>query len=447
MGSSVNVALPTIGREFGLDAVALNWTVTAYLLAAGMFLLPFGRLSDIKGRKRVFLAGLGVYSLFSLAIPFAANGAWLVGLRFTQGMGGAMIFGTGMTILVSVYPAEERGRVLGMNVASVYLGGAVGPFLGGLLTQHLGWRSIFWLNAALGILVVGFVGARLKGEWAEARAERFDGMGAALYGTALLLLMYGFSLLPRAQAWPLVAGGAGGLAAFTFLQLRSASPLLDIRLFGDRTFLYAAASALINYSATFAVGFLLSLYLQYVKGLTPSAAGSLLLVQPVIQSALSPAAGRLADRRDPQAIAAVGMGLCAAGLVVLALLRAGTHLAVAVAALVLLGLGFAFFSSPNTSAAMGAVARRSYGVASSVMGTMRLLGQMLSMGVTMVVFAVLLHGVQVTPAHFREFLLAVRLVFGMSAALCVLGVFLRTVPGRASRGPRSPTRLEQTRVK
>ena len=174
MGSSVNIALPSIGRHFGMDAVSLSWVATAYLLAAAVFLVPFGKLADIYGRKRVFTLGMMVYTVASLFLALSPSAAMLIAFRVVQGIGSAMIFGTAVAMLTSVFSPQERGRALGVNVAAVYLGLSLGPFLGGLLTEHFGWRSVFWFNVPLGLLIIAAVFWKLKAEWAEARGERFD---------------------------------------------------------------------------------------------------------------------------------------------------------------------------------------------------------------------------------------------------------------------------------
>lgn len=200
MASALNVALPSISRELSMDAIQLSWVATSYLLAAAVFLVPFGRIADIVGRKRIFLYGITVFTLGSLLTGLAVSGVMLLGARVLQGLGSAMIFGTSVAILTSVFPAGERGRVMGINVASVYFGGSVGPLVGGFLTEHLSWRSISLLVVPLGLIVILYTTSQLKGEWAEARGERFDLTGSLIYAAALIAIMYGFSKLPNSWA-------------------------------------------------------------------------------------------------------------------------------------------------------------------------------------------------------------------------------------------------------
>ena len=422
-GSAVNIALPAIAAEFHMDAVTLSWIATAYLLASALFIVPFGRLADIYGRKRIFLIGIAIFTLASLVQTLVPSTAAMIAVRVAQGTGSAMIFGTSVAILTSVVPKEERGRSLGLYVTAVYLGLMAGPLAGGLLTQYLGWRSIFWINVPIGITVVLLVLLRLKGEWAECRGERFDLVGSVLYALGLVGVMYGLSELPRiAGAVPIVAGLAV-LAVFAWYELRTPSPVLNMDLFTrSRAFLFSNLAALINYSATFAVTFLLSLDLQYTKGFSPQAAGLVLIAQAVVQVLVSPSAGRLSDRMDPRTVASIGMGLTAVGLGLLALLTETTPIWYIVACLVVLGLGFGLFSSPNTNAIMSAVDRRYYGVAAGMNGTMRLLGQMLSMGLAMMVFSIMIGRVEITPPYYPAFVSSIRVAFALFTLLCLVGI-------------------------
>jgi len=431
MGSSINIALPPIGQEFALDAVLLGWVATSYLLAAAMFLVPFGRLADIRGRKRIFLYGIAVYTIASFLSALSPSALSLIAFRVLQGIGSAMIFGTGVAILTSVFPIGERGRVLGINVAATYLGLSLGPFLGGLLTQQFGWRSIFLVNVPVGVAVIALVLWQLKGEWAEARGERFDVGGSIVYSLALVAVMVGFSWLPAPWGAGLVLGGVAGITVFVTWEARAESPVLDVNLFRDnRVFAFSNLAALINYSATFAVGFLLSLYLQYIKALTPQEAGLVLVVQPVMQAVFSPLAGRLSDRVEPRIVASIGMGITVVGLFLLILLGEATPMAFIVFSLALLGFGFALFSSPNTNAVMSAVEKRFYGVASATLGTMRLTGQTFSMGITMLVFAIYIGSARITPAHYPSFLQSVGVIFAVMTALCFVGVLASLIRGK-----------------
>ncbi|MGQ9632218.1 MAG: MFS transporter [bacterium] len=431
MGSSINIALPSIGREFAMDAVLLGWVATSYLLAAAMFLVPFGRLADIYGRKMIFAWGILVYTVSSLLSAASPSAIALISFRVLQGIGSAMIFGTGVAILTSVFPPGERGKVLGVNVAAVYVGLSLGPSLGGLLTQNFGWRSIFLANVPLGLVVIAFIFWRLKGEWAEARGESFDLAGSIIYAIALVAIMYGFSLLPAMVGVLLILAGTSGILGFVIWEMKVGSPLLNMGLFKNNTvFAFSNLAALINYSATSAVAFILSLYLQYTKGLSPQNAGLILLSQPIMQAVFSPFAGRLSDKIEPRMVASTGMALTVVGLFLFTFLGGETSLGFVVASLALIGFGFALFSSPNTNAIMGSVEKRFYGIASGTLGTMRLTGQMLSMGIVMLIFSIYIGRVQITPEYYPLFLKSAKAAFTTFAALCFGGVFASLARGK-----------------
>lgn len=429
MGSALNVALPVIGKTFGMDAVLLGWVATIYILSIAICLVPFGRAADMHGRRRVFTLGVFVFLVGSLFCGLAGSGSMLIALRVLQGIGAAMMFATSSALLSSAYPPGERGRVLGINVASVYVGLSAGPFVGGILTQNLGWRSVFFTGVLMGAVAL-LVALQTKGEWAEARGERFDWAGSAIYGFSIAALIYGLSLLPEVRGGVLAAAGLAGGVAFVAWEGRTSAPILNLSLFrGNRAFTFSSLAALINYLATAAVTFLLSLYLQYIKGLTPQAAGTVLVAQPVMMALFSPLAGRLSDRLEARIVASAGMTLTAVGLVLLTFLNMNTPFPYIIAALLLLGVGFGLFSSPNMNAIMGSAERRLYGVASAIVATMRTLGQMLSLGIALLIFSVVIGRVQITPQYYGAFLVSARIAFSVFAGLCVLGIFASLARG------------------
>jgi len=396
-----------------------------------MFLVPFGRIADIYGRKRIFTYGILIYTVASLLSAISTSAVMLISFRVLQGIGGAMIFGTGVAILTSVFPAGERGRALGINVAAVYLGLSLGPFLGGILTQYFGWRSIFWANVPMGLIVITFVFWKLKGEWAEAKGHKFDLIGSIIYSLTLVAIIYGLSLLPAMSGVWTVLIGILGLLAFIWWERKVESPVLHMDLFKNNSvFAFSNLAALVNYSATFAVTFLLSLYLQYIKGLGPQNAGLILVSAPAVQAIFSPLAGRLSDRIEPRIIASTGMGLTTIGLSLLVFLNQSTSIGFILGTLVVLGLGLALFSSPNTNAVMSSVENKSYGVASATLATMRQIGMMLSMGIAMVLFSVYIGRVEITPEYYPFFVRSLKIAFVIFAVLCFGGIFASLARGK-----------------
>ena len=431
MGSSINVALPDIERSFSMDAVSLGWIATAYILAAAVFLVPFGRLADIYGRKKIFTIGVFFYTISSALCALAFSKESLIIFRVFQGIGSAMMFSTSMAILSSVFTTGERGKAFGIAVASTYLGLSLGPFLGGIMTQSLGWQSIFWINIPLGVLLLVLLFSLLKGEWAEAEGEKFDILGSLILSASLIALIMGMSSLPALKGILYIIGSVVGLLIFVLWQHKISYPLLDFKLFSkNRVFAMSNVAAFINYSATYALTFVLSLYLQYVKGFEPAYAGIILIAQPVMMSLFSPLAGLLSDKSEPRIVASVGMALVSIGLALLVLVKQDTSVLSIVIFLMILGLGFALFSSPNTNAVMSSVEKKNYGIASSVLGTMRLTGQMFSMGIAMLVFSVVIGKVKITPDVHVHFMESMHIIFGIFALLCLAGVLASLSRGK-----------------
>ena len=424
MGTSVNLALPAIGANFGADAILLNWVVNGFLLAAAIFAVPFGRICDIHGRKKIFTYGIILFTVASFLCALAPSTLSLIVFRVFQGIGSAMIFVTGLAILTSVFPPHERGKAIGINVAAVYVGLSLGPVLGGILINYLGWRSLFFLMIPFGILVVILVFWKLKGEWIECAGEKFDKLGSILYSIGLLFVMYGFSDLPNLLGIIMLVLGVIGLLAFVRWELRVDSPVFNVRLFSQNTtFSFSSVAALINYMATFAVTLLLSYYLQYLRGMDAQSAGFILVAQPILMAIVAPLAGRMSDRYDARIIATTGMALVTLGLFGFVFLNNETSIIFIILSLAILGLGFGLFSSPNTNVIMGSVQRKFYGVASATVSTMRLIGQTMSIGIATLIFALVIGRVQITPEQYPSLLNSIHICFVVFTIICIVGIY------------------------
>lgn len=430
IGSAINLALPKIGQEFQLNAVTMSWVTMAFLLSSGVFLVPVGKLADIYGRKRIFLLGILILALASILAVFAPNGAMLIALRAIQGIGSSMMFATGIALITSVFPPQERGKAIGMNVTAVYVGLSAAPIIGGILIDALGWRSLFYVPALLGIPAVLAAAFTIKGEWAEAKGEKFDIKGSMVFIVSMSVLMYGFSKLPTTAAIFLTTAGVLGLVLFIKLQLQVDFPVFNVSLFRtNRLFALSNLAALINYATTFAITFILSLYLQYIKGLSPREAGILLVIQPLVMAAVASWSGSMSDRKDPRILASVGMGVIAVGLALLIPIGNQTGLTYIGIVLGLLGIGFGLFSSPNTNAIMGSVEKRFIGLASGTVATMRLVGQMLSMGIATMVIHIFIGTQTINPSNYKQFINSTGTIFTVFVALSILGVWASLARG------------------
>jgi EmrB/QacA subfamily drug resistance transporter len=424
MMSAVGIALPTMGHDLNASALQLGLVESTYILSAATFMLAMGRLGDILGRQRIFKYGLVIFTCAGGAISQAWSMDVIIALRFLQGFGGAMIMSTGMAMVVAAYPPSERGKALGIAVSTIYAGISVGPFIGGYMVATLGWRSLFYLLLPLGLFAWVVAVKKTKPEPGIAQGEPFDWIGSISYALAVVSLMIGATHLSDGPwGWGLLALSLFCFFLFYKLELRSGYPLLDVRLLRDnRVFALSNLAALFNYAATFGVTFFLSLYLQYVKGMEPQTAGSILIVQPIMQTIFSPICGRLSDRVSASLVATIGMACCATGLAIAASLGADSSLVGVFGLLIFLGAGFALFSSPNTSMIMGSVEPRHLGVASGLSATMRTLGMTVSMIVITLIFSYLMGGQGVTAETQPQFLASMRLALYVFCGFCVIGI-------------------------
>ncbi len=437
LGAAINIALPAISADFSLGAVGMSWVSMAFLLSSAVFLVPLGKLADIIGRKQIFFIGNIIIATSSILCALSPSGALLITLRAIQGIGSAMVFGTGIAIITSVYPPKQRGKAIGITVTSVYIGLSLAPFLGGILTQYLGWRSIFYATVPFELLVIWITWRYIKEEWADAKGEKFDLSGSIIYLLSMSAFMFGFSRLPETSAIILVVAGLLGLLGFGFLEMKVKFPIFNLRLFAsNRLFAFSNLAALINYATTFAITFLLSLYLQYILDLSPRDAGMVLVTQPAFMAIVASISGKLSDKYDPRILASMGMGIITGGLIMLTFLSEYSSISYLLVVLAIVGFGFGMFSSPNTNAIMGSVDRKYLGVASATVGTMRLTGQMMSMGIATLILQVFIGNNPISAQYSGEFISSMRTTFIVFVILCIVGLFSSLARGKSVREER-----------
>lgn len=387
--SIVSVALPSIAATFEMSYAEVIWIPVAYLLCLATLLLTFGRLSDIKGRKSFFTIGFLIFTIASALCAFAQNGAELIVFRGAQGVGAAMFGATSVAIVAEVFPSEKRGRALGINTLAVYTGLSAGPTLGGIIVQSFGWRSIFYINVPIGVIVVYVAATKLKELTKRKHIKaHFDFLGATSFTGGLSLVLLGLTIVGIVPITsPLIVGAlsGGSVLLFVFLiveRTRGKNALLDLSLFREsRLFAAANLSALLNYTAYFAVPYFLSFYFQRLLGYSPISTGLILISMPVPMALLSPLSGWLSDRFGSRLFSSIGMGLIFASLVFMSQLSLQTPIFEVAVALVTLGVGMGLFSAPNTSSVMGSVDRPRLGVAAGTLATMRFVGQSLSLAI------------------------------------------------------------------
>jgi EmrB/QacA subfamily drug resistance transporter len=377
-GSIVNIALPTIAASLRVGISAVQWVVTSYLLVVSSLLLVWGRLSDIHGRKRFFAAGLGVFTLGSLLCGLSGSLPLLVASRAIQAVGASMSMALVQGIVTSTFPPAERGKALGFIGSVVAIGSLVGPSLGGLLVATAGWRSIFFINVPIGLVGVVLTFAVMPESKGRGTEEGFDWTGAILLFLAITAFFGGMLAFQEGALPPLASLGAVAAALVMFLAfLRSArkpAPLVDGSLFSSRVFTMGVIDSSLSYVAMFSYTFFMPFYLQTVRGMGALHAGALMSLYPAVTAFLAPAAGALSDRITYRPLTIAGLLLNAAGLALLATLGPSTSLVAVGAIIVTLGVGGAFFQSPNNSSVMGSVPRERLGIAGSLNSFFRNLG-------------------------------------------------------------------------
>jgi len=387
-GSIISVALPVMGRQLGLSFEGTLWVQAAYLLTMAVLLIPLGRLADHRGRLKFYLTGITLFTLGSIGAALAVGSTSIILARVVQGSGGALLSSTSTALVTAVFPASERGRAMGINVMSVYAGLSLGPPLGGFLVDSLSWHWIFLINIPIGISVLLWGRRLYRAVPEETNADyKLDAPGAMLFGLAMVTLLLPLTLhakwgLTSIPALVLFVLSIISFATFAMREKKASEPLIDVKLLmNNPRFAFGNLSALLNYMSLYAVGLLTSVWLQLVQGLPARHAGWIMLGQPVVQSMLSPIAGRLSDRIGARVLTTAGMFLTALGMTLLACFAQGAGHVAVVAALAVVGIGMASFSAPNGSSVMGSVGRHQLGLAGAFLGTMRVTGMTLSVAI------------------------------------------------------------------
>lgn len=422
-GSALNLSVPAIGEEFQVSASLVGWIVTAYMLTSAAFSVPFGRVSDIASRKKILVVGIFIFSSCSLFAAFSWNIQSLLAIRALQGFGAAMIFSTNIAVLISAFPGAARGKMLGYATASTYIGLSAGPVIGGVFNHYLGWRSIFWVTFAVGAIVFFIAWKKLPKDERQLEKTNIDLIGNILYILMIPSVLYGLSAFSTSLLAKIILPiGLVLVLWFGRHELKVNNPIVELRLFANNlSYTFSNIAALLNYGATFAIGYLLSIYLQVVMGYSSQMAGIILIAQPVVMAALSPFAGKLSDRFSPFKLASFGMASCAVSLLVLSFISEAFPLWIIIAALIIAGIGFAFFSSPNTNAIMACVDKTEYGVASSLLATMRNIGHTSSMAIVTVVVGIYMGNQALAEAEPELLIRTMHASFLIFTGICAVG--------------------------
>ena len=450
---SVTVALPSIAKDFQTDLPSAQWIVIGYALTISALLLPMGRLADIAGRKRIYVLGILVLVIGSVAAGLAPNLGVLLVARFVQGVGAAMTQGTSMAIVTSVFPARERGQAIGLIMTTVGVGAVAGPAIGGLVIDALGWPAVFFMTIPLGLAGIAATLAVLK-NWESEKAPAgsgFDWLGAILSTGILVSLLLGLTTAHKA-GWtsaPILGVfilSASLIGVFIWWELRARTPMLDLRFFKYRTFSFGIGAAFFTFLGQSAVLFLMPFYIQNVLGYSPKVAGLMVVPGALSMAILGSVAGTLSDRFGHRWFTVGGLAASASGLLFLTQVTENSSLWMVIPGLMLMSSGMGLFYSPNSSSVLSAVDRTDYGVVAGFLNLVRNSGNVVSLAIATTVVTVTMGSMGFEPsleAVRGETVEGVRnaVTVGLRYALFVLAGLVLTAmtisffQGRPSREP------------
>ena len=429
--AAVNVAIPSLANDLNANADKVGWLPTLYLLSNVAFMLPCGKLADNYGRKKIYTYGLLLNALAALMSAIATSIDAVLFWRFVQGAAGAMIFGTGVAIISSVTPDNKRGAALGIVASCVYVGLTIAPAIGGWLTEYWGWRAVFYFQVPLVLALVVFIVMKLPGEWKNEHHSKFDWLGTVQFIVFATALVYGFSVIPSAIGWWCLLVAAVSLIYFIRHQRRHETPLIRVQMFREsRIFSSSLATSFFMYGSNFAIVFLLSLYLQYIQGFSALQSGQILMLQALSMAIIAPFAGRLADRFQARVVATIGCAIVGVGFAMLNFLNIDTSASFISASLLLVGLGFGLFSTPNNSAIMGAVKQHEVGVASASMNLARTVGNLFGMSLVNLMVQYYIGNAELSVQQNPALLDTISLALMMSLTFVVIGTFISAFRGK-----------------
>nr|WP_264363515.1 MFS transporter [Aliiglaciecola lipolytica] len=432
--AAVNVAIPNLAADLHANAKMVSWLPTIFLLSSVIFMLPFGKLADNYGRKRIYATGLSLYAFSSLLCGFGQDVEWVLLWRFVQGAASAMIFGTGVAILTSVTPSQKRGAALGLAAACVYIGLTLAPVIGGYLTETWSWRAVFLFPVPLITVLLILIKFGLKGEWKNDEVASFDWRGSCIFAISSTSLVFGFSHLPSLYGVCLLLLSVATMVLFVIHQSRHKSPLIRVQMFREsRVFSMSLGTSFLMYGSNFPLAFLLSLYLQVVQGYSPAQAGQILLIQAFSMVFLAPLSGRLSDKIQPRFLATIGCGIVACGFLVLSQMTNNTDATYIGVSLLLIGIGFGLFSSPNNNAIMGSVQERELGVASASLNLARMIGNLFGMSIVNLLVHYYLGDNKIVAEQTPALMKTLSFAFHISLMSVILATILSAIRGKTGQ--------------
>ncbi len=458
---SVTVALPSLADHFSTDLPTTQWVVIGYALTISALLLPMGRLSDIVGRKQVYVAGFAVFVVGAVIAGTSTSVIVLILAKVVQGVGAAMTQGTSMAMIIAAFPEEQRGKALGLQMSVVGTGGVAGPAVGGFLVGALGWRSVFLVNAGLGVVAVLAALIILDGtrEVRDGKRPAFDWAGAGLSAAAVVFFLVAMSNGHRiGWASPLIVAAFVGVAAlvgvFIWWELQAAAPMLDVRLFKTPLFSLGVSASFMSFLGMSSVRFLMPFYLQAVLGFSPSVVGLIIVPSALMMMIMGPLSGRLSDRYGWRRLNVGGLIISATGLFLLSRITETSPLGYVMAGMVLQSLGLSVFNAPNNSSILSTVDPAKYGVVSGFLNLVRNFGNVTSIAVATAIVTVTMASMGFPPTLavvdadageglFHAFTSGLRVAYLTMGCIVMVGMAASFMKGDKSQSAVTPASTAQ----
>ncbi|MDR0767108.1 MAG: MFS transporter [Methanosarcinales archaeon] len=420
--SVISIALRHIGDDFEISAVAQTWIATIFFLSIAIFSLPFGKIAGKFGLKRTFYLGLMTLAVASFGSFISPSVEFLIAFRALQGLGVAILNVSTLAILVESMPLSERGKGIGIITAAAYVGLVASEVIGGFLTHNFGWRSIFLVVIPFLMLTAVITYLKVPNEWKFMEGSKFDYIGAAIFAAAISLFIYGLTVLNTLTGGILVIISIVLFALFGIWELKVKDPMYPVKILKNKGFTFASIAAILCSFATFAVLFIVTYHLQIVKGMPTDQTGVITMLLPISMAVSTVIAGHLSDKFNPRIIASSGLGIIFIALVILSVLDKTTPLFVIITAIILQGVGYGMFVSPNTNIVVSALSSKLAPIATATVSTTRVIGEALSLGMLTLVFAIFMGSLHLIPENSAELILSSQVFTILAGIICVLAI-------------------------
>ena len=427
LSNGIIIGVPAIAQEFAMNNVIQNWVPTIFFLVVAVFTVPAGQISGKFGVKKSLLAGVIVYLIASIGACLSISTETFLIFRILQGAGVAFLNVSAMAMVVQAVKPQNRGKALGFTVTGVYLATSLSPVICGFLVHNLGWRSMFYFVIPFLVLCIILMIFKIPQEWKTYEKDKIDKVGSMIYGIGILAFIYGFTTLTTQTGLIITVLGIVLLIIFGAYELRQKSPVFNMNLFRNAKFTSSNIAALCSYIAVMVVTTILNYHFQYVRGWDAQMSGMILIITPILMAIMAPNAGKLSDKVHPQKLAALGMGIATAALLISTFLNGYTPLYLVVIAMILQGIGMGLFSSPNMNAIMSSVPPKDAPTASASQATMRTIGQTMSLGLLTLVFAWVMGNLELAPQYASMIVQSSQIICGICTVACVLAIFASLV--------------------